>query len=597
MTEREIQVRIAERNDQGSTADANRDALGHASLFAGNLLVLASGVGGTGAGRVEANLAVSTILTQFRQTQDAAIPHRLAAALSHGNDVLRTRATSDRTLFGSGASVAAALVRDNQFWAARAGNVRVLIVRGERAIDAVGLDDAASDHETPAATAGALGAGQHARIVVSRDPIRLIPGDRVVLAAPGLHEHVDTVQIGRMVSTLSAQDAVSTLVDTAQRAGAAAGISVQLLQYGDAVPAELAVSIPTTGGRTASVGEGARPAVAQRASGIAPIAASSAAREASPVAARTPTPPPSEPQWADDGAAKQPAALRRPERPRAASALEPTAPDRREPSLGDTPPPRLGREPLPQLGSDARRNTVLAFGIAVVALLVLLVWRPWAGGKDAPPDDSTTAAAGEASSLLPPVEGSSDPTEAAAEGEGEGEGEGEAPPLEMEEVVEEPGLEAAPAAVEAGPFWSHMDTALDAGDRIDQARVRSWLAADGADVPVAAAARRAQLRVLDAALASLIPPDPASGIEAEDQAALDRVFAAPSADAADKLKGWIEREHGKRGDAVFDVASAWLRANRTPKSFEVLVQLMQRKLGPKTKAWITDTAPRDLMND
>ena len=40
----EKSIQIGERNDHGGRPEDNRDALGHASLMAGHLLVLASGV-------------------------------------------------------------------------------------------------------------------------------------------------------------------------------------------------------------------------------------------------------------------------------------------------------------------------------------------------------------------------------------------------------------------------------------------------------------------------------------------------------------------------------------------------------------------------
>ncbi|GMV43208.1 MAG: hypothetical protein AMXMBFR64_49240 [Myxococcales bacterium] len=594
MTEREIQVRIAERNDQGSTPELNRDALGHASLFAGNLLVLATGVGGSGSGRVEANLAVSTILTQFRQAQDAGIPHRLAAALSHANDVLRTRASSERVLVGSGASVAVALVRDNQFWAARAGDVRVLIVRGERAIDAVGVDEPA-EHEQGAAAVGALGAGQHARIVVSRDPIRLVPGDRIVLAAPGLHAHVDTVRIGRVVSTLPAQEAVGTLVESAQKAGAKAGVSIQLLQYGDAVPAEVTAAAP---GRARATAAQAGPgAVATKGGGM----------------------PPQDPQWAPEPRGSEPKGSepregsgaergpdrgpegrttggaeargadvrlpepRKPARPTGAQALEPTEPGWRETSLGDlAPPPRGGREPLPSLGGDARRNTVVAFGIAVAALLALLVWRPWSSTTDtaSTAEEGVEAPAAEGVALVPAEQ----PEET---------------PLIMDEVIDEALVPPSDALPTGESFWARLDQALDAGDPITEAAVRAWLAGDGADVPAAAAARRAQLRLVDKALAGIAGASGGAGgdVAAEDRTALDRVFAAAPADAAAQLEQWIVGDYAKRADGTFEVVSAWLRANRTPKAFAVIAQLSQRKVRSKTRAWVDNAAPLALLGE
>ena len=595
MTEREVQVRVAERNDHGSTAERNRDALGHASLFAGNLLVLATGTGGTGTGRVEANLAVSTVLTQFRQAQDPSIPQRLAASLSHANDVLRTRGAADAQLVGSGASVGAALVRDNLFFAARAGRVRVLIVRGERAIDAVTYDDddfARSElDDTPAAREGALGSGRYARIVVSREPIRLVQGDRVLLVAPGLYDHVDTVQIARTVTSCSAQEAVARLVEAAQKAGASEGVSVQLLQYGEPIPTEVA---------TRAAGERAR---AHSAMASPPPQPPARPDEVS----RGPEPPmvaPLRPAPARDARPRAAAPAERPKAaardaapPVSAQPLEPTAPEWRDSMLAASAEAnRRKRRPRgPSLLEE--RKLVLTVGGALMALMLLLVWSPWSTGEDSTTDEPSAAptsaveGAGSVRSLLGRAEAKEPRVEAGAglveEGPTDGEDGAEA------ETESAPFVRNVVAASAPSTFWEHFDRAIQSGDRIDEARVTAWLRTEGGDVTETARKRHEELLALDAVLAPLSVPD--DTLSAKDRKALDAIFAKEPRAAADGLKEYIERQHGKVGDAIFETVSAYLLTHRTPGAAQVLGQLARRRLGPKTRAWVQSKAVTELM--
>ena len=114
------------------------------------------------------------------------------------------------------------------------------VVRGDQAVDVFPGEPKASDQALQedavvgaAARIGALGSGFAARILVTASPIALEPGDRVVLAGPGLHHYVGSREIASIATSHVPQVASGRLIDTARNAGAKTGISVQVIQYGE----------------------------------------------------------------------------------------------------------------------------------------------------------------------------------------------------------------------------------------------------------------------------------------------------------------------------------------------------------------------------
>jgi hypothetical protein len=233
---------------------------------------------------------------------------------------------------------------------------------------------------------------------------------------------------------------------------------------------------------------------------------------------------------------------------------------------------------------------MIGIGIAAAALIVLLLWRPWSSEPAAPPSEPV-ATAPDSERVEEPVRSLLDrgasvaaaPTAASVEAAEPAEGE----VMDLEPIAATAGTDT-PAS-----FWAHFDRAVQSGDRIDEARVRAWLGEEGDDVAEAAATRAAQVADVALVLERLAVPE--STLSTKDAAALDRIFAASPAESAEQLKSFIEREHGRRGDAIFQTVSSWLRTHRTPGALATVVHLSKLRLGPKTKAWVLETAPKDLL--
>lgn len=613
--EREVTVQIGERNDHGGSPELNRDALGHASLLAGHLLVLASGTGGTGGGRVEGNLAVSAVLTHFRTSSDAPIGDRLTDSLRRADELLAARSAQDPSLKGSGASCAAVLVQDGYCHAARAGEVRAFVIRGGQAHELAGesLDTpqrSEMDVRSPAGRVGALGAGNQTCIHVIREPLKLAQGDRVVLASPGLLSQLDQAELARVSSTLVPQVAAGRLVDTARKSGASGGISVQIVQYGDTHIQE----------------KSPQPAVSKTPAVVMSVAAnrnSAAQRNLTPGARNIPGPAASAPA---PGVAPlpvmSPPGIRRLEESanrNQAPVVAPTArhvepasefseykydfseyapdPEPRGRSAAAIPPGRSGI-PFGKF-SHISPSWIVPLALAAIGMAVLAWWAPWSSG------DSSDEAASNASLV---AADNAAIEESAPRGMQPGAptaiGDPPSRPDETELVDPSPSdMNAQPlpgpggnVATAAG-FWQQAAPALHSGSAVLPGAVRSWLEKDGAsgnaEVTAAAKSRLAELRRLEGALIrATAPPEVLTdGLIAE----LDTVFLAPVPTAVTRLKKTIEVGFQTHGDKIFEAVTAYAASRRDPQVAAILLAFSESRVGPKTKTWLANELHRMLV--
>ena len=546
-------VDIGERNDPGPVPEANRDALGHASLLAGHLLVLASGTGGHRGGRVEGNLAVSTVLTHFRTSSEDDLGTRLLDALHRAHEVLASRAARDPSLHGSGAACAALLLVGGEAHAARCGDVQVLVVRG---------DETRAWLVDPDDVEAALGQGSAPRVVAGSEPLRLLPGDRLVVAGPGLTATLDVGEIGRIAASYVPQVAAGRLVQAARDRGARGGLGVQVVHFApDARPMEVPPPLEV-------------PPVRVVGPAVAPQVVDAAAREVeAPVAEASVITGEFPPLAAFESVAAAPAAG---ESDDSAADVAPRGrPASWWDSLGQRVPPRV------------------VVGVTVV-LAALAVWMGLRRGAE--PEQAAPPAAADRGVVAP------DDVEQGAEAPAAR----IAPPAALLPEPQLPGEPRRPAPVDRseapavparvpGGFWAAVDEAVRSGEPVTARLVRAWLEDEGdlaGPLPDRARARLAELRAVESALAHVLaPPD---SLDARDRKVLDRIFHRPPQAAAPALKTFIEEQFDRRGKVVFDILDAYLQTHRSPDLAAVLLELSALRTGPRTRAWLRNRVPELL---
>ncbi|NUN16141.1 MAG: protein phosphatase 2C domain-containing protein [Myxococcales bacterium] len=615
--EREVTVQIGERNDHGGSPELNRDALGHASLLAGHLLVLASGTGGTGGGRVEGNLAVSAVLTHFRTSSDAPIGDRLIDSLRRADELLAARSAQDPSLKGSGASCAAVLVQEGYCHAARAGEVRAFVIRGGQAHELAGESPETAqrsemDMRSPAARIGALGAGQQTCIHVIREPLKLAKGDRIVLASPGLLSQLDQAEFARVSGTLVPQVAAGRLVDTARKSGASGGISVQIVQYGDThiqekqsqptVSKTPAVVMATAASRGATAHRSATTVLRNTPGPTLPAPA-----VASEVPQLAPTNEPHRVEEPANRKAKIPAAAHQGHQIETSSEFNDYKydfseyapdPEVRPRSTATTPPSRPGI-PFGKF-SHISSSWVAPLALAALGIAALTWWSPWSS------DESAYESSLDGSSVAP-GNVPADDNSARAMQPGAPTSVGDPPNRHDETEIVDP----SPSEFEAPPviprptntnsanigFWQQAGDTLQSGNTITATTARGWLEKDGAtgdaEVAAAAKARLVELRRLEAALVhSTAAADVLTGDLTTE---LDSIFTAPIPTAVVRLKKTIEAGFQTHNDKIFEAVSAYVAARRDPQVVAILLAFSESRVGPKTKSWLTAELHRMLV--
>ena len=573
-------IQIGERNDHGGRPEDNRDALGHASLMAGHLLVLASGTGGTGGGRMEGNLAVSTVLTQFRTLGELGVAERLTTALSKANDILTDRGGQDPSLRGSGASCAAVLVQGGQLFACRSGDIRLYVVRGDQAVDVFPSDPKPSDQAIQedsvrgaSARIGALGAGFAARILVTAQPIPLAAGDRVVLASPGVHNYLDGRDMASLVGEHLPQVASGKLVDAARQAGSRQGISVQVIQFGEPEPPafmpQSSANEHSTSARYRSVPD----------------------EELLNVSGRDETLPGLE--------LDSPGPKHREQRPALLpiSAQEETGEFAPQAQI-EAPETEIQESPKPlRLGLPTRLRGRAANSFespnrgswqlptAIAASLAALVWM-W-GASDAPTDTASPEKVVTADEGTTVLENEAEPKVGLQARIAPGELQKSALDDSDIGIVGNGGRETL--------FWSQVGAAVEAGTLMNAVLVESWLMESEKDEAAAsekAKAYLAELSSLRNALAVVALSDEVELTQVEKNR-LAKIFGENSETGAKRLNEYLKNRYDLVGEEVFEGLELYVRQQRTPEVVRVLYSLGQVKPrpGPRTRTWLTERLP------
>ncbi|MEC8024838.1 MAG: hypothetical protein VX223_12955, partial [Myxococcota bacterium] len=214
----------------------NPCVMGCAHLYLGSLFVFGEGMGGSEGGRVEGRLAVSAVLAHFRNAEIDEPHERLAAALAHSADVLRTRSRSVSAFTDAWAQAVAVLVRKNRLFAVRCGDIRLFLVRNGQVRDlfADASVEAQPISDEKDETSALLGQGEMPHIEILPGEIPLEPGDRFLLANAPLSASVPLADIARYVASFVPAVAARRLVEAADQGPRHRAISVQIVQSGEA---------------------------------------------------------------------------------------------------------------------------------------------------------------------------------------------------------------------------------------------------------------------------------------------------------------------------------------------------------------------------
>ena len=210
----------------------------------GQLLVVADGVGGARAGREASHWAIRVAVERYYDAPGLNLGANLQAAIEQANASLYQYLQSTGTR-EAGCTMAAAVIHGDMLYVANVGDSRVYLLRGgqitRRTVDhtlaqqklAHGIitpEEAKSDPGSHVLTRS-LGAAETVHVDLF-PPIKLVPGDVVLLCSDGLTDMVDDEEIARLIDNHPPRKAAQRLIAAANRNGGLDNISVVVARVG-----------------------------------------------------------------------------------------------------------------------------------------------------------------------------------------------------------------------------------------------------------------------------------------------------------------------------------------------------------------------------
>ena len=284
-----LHVSVAMDTHIGKKRAQNQDAIGHTVpsdpailAEAGQIFVLADGVGGLSGGDLASQYAVSTIISSYYEQREGSPADRLARAIAEANSVIYAENQGRDERMAT--TVVAAVIRGHELIIGSVGDSPAYLLRGssvrkltlDHTLEELRREEGASladDDPDARSLVRALGAQQSIKVDIITGKVR--DGDHLVLCSDGLTRYVDADEIATTVTRHTPDETVTALIQVANARGGGDNISVIVMHLSepeeDAAPAGAAATAPV---------RAAAPETAAPASGRAPSPGESAGDDA-----------------------------------------------------------------------------------------------------------------------------------------------------------------------------------------------------------------------------------------------------------------------------------------------------------------------------
>ncbi len=260
-TARGVSVEVAELSDPGRDPgkQINEDAVGYFETRRGHLAVVCDGMGGHTAGREASGLAVTTIARELEAAEVPSVAEALRTAITAANHAVFELGKDTPMDLRPGCTCVAALIHEQGAEVAHVGDSRLYwLHRGrmvrvtrdhsmvQQMVDAGVLSEAdAAQHPEANKITRALGIAPEVEVEVRSAPLRLAPGDVLLLASDGLTDMLSDEILRSVIESKlpsGVQEVVQTLVRMANDRGGHDNITAQVVLVADTQRA----SAPTT---------------------------------------------------------------------------------------------------------------------------------------------------------------------------------------------------------------------------------------------------------------------------------------------------------------------------------------------------------------
>jgi protein phosphatase len=212
----------------------------------GVLALVADGMGGHEGGELASRLAVDAIVRSYYGST-APTSSALAEAIRNANCEVYRASRQNSALKGMGTTCVAVAMRDDQAWWAWIGDSRLYLLRSSqsyrmsedhtvvRELIRRGLmtPEEAYNHPDRSVLDRAIGTKDRIEPTVSKEAIRLSPGDRLLLCSDGLHDLVTDEEIAELAGDKPVADSAESLMRLALARGGFDNVSIVLLEMRD----------------------------------------------------------------------------------------------------------------------------------------------------------------------------------------------------------------------------------------------------------------------------------------------------------------------------------------------------------------------------
>ena len=250
-----MHIQVGARSDLGRVRKNNEDC--YAIDPSLQLYVLSDGMGGEAHGEVASSLAVQTVLTHCRQSENSrATPvfgesspdvsertNRLASAIHLANRKVFEAATSESEQEGMGATIVAAWLDAQKLSLAHVGDSRAYLLRAGSIVQLtadhslvaekvrVGILTPQEADASEMQSVLTRAVGTNSTVEVDTDEQALLVGDFVLLCSDGLTRMVTDPEIAStLLTSTSSEEAADRLIDLANENGGVDNVSVIVLR-------------------------------------------------------------------------------------------------------------------------------------------------------------------------------------------------------------------------------------------------------------------------------------------------------------------------------------------------------------------------------
>jgi PPM family protein phosphatase len=241
-----MKMMTAQKTDVGLERKDNQDDMGWFSLPAGEVFIVADGMGGEAGGREAAEMAIATIKECF-ETGGGAVPDLLKSSIMQANRRINEKGTSgDPQYRKMGTTVVVLAVSHNQAYMAHVGDSRIYRYRDDSlkrmtkdhsrvqqmVDDGIMSPAEAEDHPDANIITRALGAKPEVEPEVGREPCPVKPEDLFLLCTDGLCGLVEDREIADILSAGgSVESFCDNLVSAALNKGGYDNVTAQVVRF------------------------------------------------------------------------------------------------------------------------------------------------------------------------------------------------------------------------------------------------------------------------------------------------------------------------------------------------------------------------------